>query len=144
MNDLMSAGLHRLWKDSFVQKLAPYPGIQHVDVAGGTGKWKRRALGSKKSINFLLFCLCRTHLPSVCVFSLSLSSFLTCCLVCNSGDIAFRILEKCASRQKQLALPSGGFEDELPPADITVIDASEEMLAEGRGREGGSKVRCRA
>mmetsp|Transcript_15667 Transcript_15667/g.43833 ORF Transcript_15667/g.43833 Transcript_15667/m.43833 type:complete len:304 (-) Transcript_15667:258-1169(-) len=37
MNDLMSAGLHRLWKDRLVQKLRPFPGMQHLDVAGGTG-----------------------------------------------------------------------------------------------------------
>ncbi|XP_010248860.1 PREDICTED: 2-methoxy-6-polyprenyl-1,4-benzoquinol methylase, mitochondrial-like [Nelumbo nucifera] len=37
MNDLMSAGLHRLWKDRLVSKLSPFPGIKHLDVAGGTG-----------------------------------------------------------------------------------------------------------
>ena len=37
MNDLMSAGVHRIWKDAFVDWLNPQPGISHVDVAGGTG-----------------------------------------------------------------------------------------------------------
>ncbi|XP_039157477.1 LOW QUALITY PROTEIN: 2-methoxy-6-polyprenyl-1,4-benzoquinol methylase, mitochondrial-like [Eucalyptus grandis] len=37
MNDLMSAGLHRLWKDRLVSKLHPFPGMKHLDVAGGTG-----------------------------------------------------------------------------------------------------------
>lgn len=37
MNDIMSGGLHRLWKDRLVSKLRPFPGIQHLDVAGGTG-----------------------------------------------------------------------------------------------------------
>jgi len=37
MNDLMSGGLHRLWKDRLVAKLRPFPGMQHLDVAGGTG-----------------------------------------------------------------------------------------------------------
>jgi demethylmenaquinone methyltransferase / 2-methoxy-6-polyprenyl-1,4-benzoquinol methylase len=40
MNDLMSAGLHRLWKDDFVTLLSP-PRTQRdfrvIDVAGGTG-----------------------------------------------------------------------------------------------------------
>ncbi|GBU18581.1 MULTISPECIES: bifunctional demethylmenaquinone methyltransferase/2-methoxy-6-polyprenyl-1,4-benzoquinol methylase UbiE [Methylobacterium] len=39
MNDLMSAGLHRLWKDRLVSMLRP-PGnrpFHHLDVAGGTG-----------------------------------------------------------------------------------------------------------
>jgi demethylmenaquinone methyltransferase/2-methoxy-6-polyprenyl-1,4-benzoquinol methylase len=40
MNDLMSAGLHRLWKDDFVTLLSPPKaerGFRVIDVAGGTG-----------------------------------------------------------------------------------------------------------
>lgn len=40
MNDLMSGGLHRLWKRDFVTWLNPPTGQQpyrHLDVAGGTG-----------------------------------------------------------------------------------------------------------
>ena len=37
MNDLMSAGVHRLWKDAVIDWLAPRPGMALLDVAGGTG-----------------------------------------------------------------------------------------------------------
>lgn len=37
MNDLMSAGVHRLWKDAMVEWLNPQPGQAFLDVAGGTG-----------------------------------------------------------------------------------------------------------
>ena len=37
MNDLMSGGVHRLWKDAFVEWLNPRPGWHVLDVAGGTG-----------------------------------------------------------------------------------------------------------
>ncbi len=39
MNDLMSGGLHRLWKDRLVAKVAPprNRAYAHLDVAGGTG-----------------------------------------------------------------------------------------------------------
>jgi demethylmenaquinone methyltransferase/2-methoxy-6-polyprenyl-1,4-benzoquinol methylase len=39
MNDLMSAGLHRLWKNALVTALRPPPArpFGHLDVAGGTG-----------------------------------------------------------------------------------------------------------
>ena len=39
MNDLMSGGLHRLWKDALVAWLNPpkRPGYRALDVAGGTG-----------------------------------------------------------------------------------------------------------
>ena len=46
MNDVMSGGLHRLWKDQFVDGVAPFPGMRHLDVAGGTGDIARRILGS--------------------------------------------------------------------------------------------------
>jgi demethylmenaquinone methyltransferase/2-methoxy-6-polyprenyl-1,4-benzoquinol methylase len=72
MNDMMSGGVHRLWKDAMVEWLNPQPGHCVADVAGGT------------------------------------------------GDIAFRIADLARSR--------GG------PTQITVCDASVEMLAEGRAR----------
>ena len=37
MNDAMSVGVHRLWKDEFVRMLGPGPGIRLLDLAGGTG-----------------------------------------------------------------------------------------------------------
>jgi demethylmenaquinone methyltransferase/2-methoxy-6-polyprenyl-1,4-benzoquinol methylase len=37
MNDLMSGGVHRLWKDALVEWLNPQPGQAVLDVAGGTG-----------------------------------------------------------------------------------------------------------
>jgi demethylmenaquinone methyltransferase / 2-methoxy-6-polyprenyl-1,4-benzoquinol methylase len=37
MNDAMSGGMHRLWKDRFVARVKPRPGERILDVAGGTG-----------------------------------------------------------------------------------------------------------
>jgi demethylmenaquinone methyltransferase / 2-methoxy-6-polyprenyl-1,4-benzoquinol methylase len=37
MNDLMSGGLHRRWKDRFVSRVKPRRGEQVLDMAGGTG-----------------------------------------------------------------------------------------------------------
>ncbi|WP_374442653.1 class I SAM-dependent methyltransferase [Stella sp.] len=37
MNDLMSAGIHRLWKDRMVDRLQPRAGERVLDLAGGTG-----------------------------------------------------------------------------------------------------------
>ena len=44
MNDLMSGGIHRLWKAALVDWLAPRPGQLLLDVAGGTGDIARRFL----------------------------------------------------------------------------------------------------
>ena len=37
MNDLMSLGVHRIWKKLFVEALDPRPGKKILDLAGGTG-----------------------------------------------------------------------------------------------------------
>jgi len=42
MNDLMSGGIHRLWKAQLIDRLAPRPGQLLLDVAGGTGDIARR------------------------------------------------------------------------------------------------------
>lgn len=49
MNDLMSVGIHRIWKDAMMDWLAPRPGQRLLDVAGGTGdvafRFLKRAKG---------------------------------------------------------------------------------------------------
>ena len=49
MNDLMSLGIHRVWKQAFADWLAPRPGHRLLDVAGGTGDiaalWRKRGGG---------------------------------------------------------------------------------------------------
>ena len=37
MNDAMSGGMHRLWKDRFVRRVKPRAGEQILDMTGGTG-----------------------------------------------------------------------------------------------------------
>ena len=60
MNDLMSLGIHRLWKDSFVRSLNPgCPSLPHrppnpwtiLDIAGGTGDIAFRMLDHATLIN---------------------------------------------------------------------------------------------
>lgn len=44
MNDFMSLGVHRVWKDITVTKAGPRPGARLIDVAGGTGDIARAFL----------------------------------------------------------------------------------------------------
>lgn len=44
MNDLMSAGVHRLWKEALLDWLMPRPGMHLLDLAGGTGDVAMRFL----------------------------------------------------------------------------------------------------
>jgi len=41
MNDAMSLGVHRVWKEMTITKLNPQPGELLIDVAGGTGDLAR-------------------------------------------------------------------------------------------------------
>ena len=45
MNDAMSGGMHRLWKDRFVARVKPRPGEAILDMAGGTGDIAFRMAG---------------------------------------------------------------------------------------------------
>jgi demethylmenaquinone methyltransferase/2-methoxy-6-polyprenyl-1,4-benzoquinol methylase len=45
MNDVMSMGIHRVWKDAMMDWLAPRPDQKLLDVAGGTGDVAFRFLG---------------------------------------------------------------------------------------------------
>ena len=61
MNDVMSGGMHRVWKDAMITALNPpkKPGWRFIDVAGGTGDIafriveasKKEALGTVLDIN---------------------------------------------------------------------------------------------
>ena len=44
MNDIMSAGTHRYWKECLIDWLEPFEGMKIVDVAGGTGDISQRFL----------------------------------------------------------------------------------------------------
>ena len=48
MNDAMSGGIHRLWKEAMIDWMAPRPGTKLLDVAGGTGDISFRFLDRLK------------------------------------------------------------------------------------------------
>src|SRR5664279_4989081 len=49
MNDVMSGGVHRIWKDAMVEWLNPQPGWRVLDVAGGTGDIAFRISGMARA-----------------------------------------------------------------------------------------------
>tara|TARA_B100001123_G_scaffold450632_1_gene622590 strand:- start:4491 stop:5285 length:795 start_codon:yes stop_codon:yes gene_type:complete len=51
MNDLMSLGIHRLWKDRLVSWLQPRQTMRILDVAGGTGDVALRMYGRRKELS---------------------------------------------------------------------------------------------
>ncbi|NCC22534.1 MAG: bifunctional demethylmenaquinone methyltransferase/2-methoxy-6-polyprenyl-1,4-benzoquinol methylase UbiE [Alphaproteobacteria bacterium] len=65
MNDLMSGGVHRLWKDRVVREVRPRAGKTYLDVAGGTGDIAfriHRKVGGQARI---ILCDLNEHMLSV-------------------------------------------------------------------------------
>jgi len=50
MNDAMSMGVHRVWKDMAMAKINPQPGEIIVDVAGGTGDLTRKFIARAEQV----------------------------------------------------------------------------------------------
>ena len=50
MNDAMSGGMHRLWKNRFVRRVKPRPGEAVLDMAGGTGDIAFRLAGAGAAV----------------------------------------------------------------------------------------------
>lgn len=48
MNDVMSLGIHRLWKQKLIEMIRPRPGMHLLDMAGGTGDIAIRFLNAAK------------------------------------------------------------------------------------------------
>jgi demethylmenaquinone methyltransferase / 2-methoxy-6-polyprenyl-1,4-benzoquinol methylase len=56
MNDLMSGGIHRLWKSLLIDRLNPRPGQVLVDAAGGTGDIAHRFLDRSGATGRVIVC----------------------------------------------------------------------------------------
>ncbi len=56
MNDVLSGGMHRLWKAAMVDWLRPRPGLKMIDVAGGTGDIASRVLARVKAQAEITVC----------------------------------------------------------------------------------------
>lgn len=59
MNDLMSAGVHRLWKDQLIRTIRPRADQDFLDVAGGTGDIAfriKKAMGAAQPTGRITLC----------------------------------------------------------------------------------------
>lgn len=64
MNDLMSGGLHRIWKNKMLEEISGNP-LQVVDVAGGTGDIAFRITKNFRKQRLMSLILIRKCLMSV-------------------------------------------------------------------------------
>lgn len=133
MNDAMSFGIHRLWKDTLLHVMNPQPGAQLLDMAGGTGK-----------------TLCTRHWIQTLNYSDG-------GLPPPAGDIAFRFLQYVRSQQEKQkqrrratgssthdpdADSSAGKEDGPAESRAVVCDINKEMLNVGKQKADSMGVRA--
>lgn len=104
MNDAMSLGIHRVWKDQFMERLGPTHGTRLLDMAGGTGK------SATIPLDILLRFNNETYF--------------------FSGDVAFRYINYI----NNLPPPSSGNETIVAQSHVTISDINQHMLDVGRGR----------
>ena len=62
MNDVMSFGIHRIWKNSMMDWLTPQPNQKLLDVAGGTGDISFRFLKRAPSAHATVFYMTQSML----------------------------------------------------------------------------------
>jgi demethylmenaquinone methyltransferase/2-methoxy-6-polyprenyl-1,4-benzoquinol methylase len=65
MNDVMSMGIHRMWKDRFVGMITPKAGLSYLDVAGGTGDIAFRIYKKTNTAPDITVCDINTSMLSV-------------------------------------------------------------------------------
>ncbi len=65
MNDLMSGGVHRLWKDRFIREIRPQSDWDYLDVAGGTGDIAFRIKKKTGPRSNITVCDLNEHMLSV-------------------------------------------------------------------------------
>ncbi|KAG1665497.1 hypothetical protein FOA52_009758 [Chlamydomonas sp. UWO 241] len=117
MNDLMSGGMHRLWKDRLVETLRPFPGQAHLDVAGGTGDVAFRVLRAVRAAEAAEAAHGRSGGATRARPAAAAASS-------SAGDAP-------GSKAAAAAGPSAS-SSALHPGSVVVCDINPEMLEEGR------------
>ena len=69
MNDAMSFGIHRIWKDNFVDILDPPKDLKHLDVAGGTGDIAFRILDRLGILFMIIFHISKKASKVILIYS---------------------------------------------------------------------------
>ena len=84
MNDLISLGVHRLWKRNLIKWMNPQPGNQIIDVAAGTGDLAKMI--SQKNNGKNIFCCVEPNKGMLETGSIKLKSFTNIKWYLNSAE----------------------------------------------------------
>ena len=118
MNDVMSFGIHRIWKESMMDWLAPKPGQKLIDVAGGTGDIARKFVKNGGGSAYIIDVNIEMIKAGLNQKENQKKLFWTAASAENIPlrDISFRFLSRAGA------------------GHATVLDLTEDMLATGKKR----------
>jgi demethylmenaquinone methyltransferase/2-methoxy-6-polyprenyl-1,4-benzoquinol methylase len=122
MNDLMSMGIHRIWKDTLIDWLSPTPTMQLLDVAGGTGDIAFRfldRLGARATAAHASVCDINEEMLAVGRQR------------CNQRQLAERMTFTCGDAEK-LPFPDASFDAYTIAFGIRNVTHINEALNEAR------------
>lgn len=117
MNDCMSLGVHRVWKDIFVHRLDPTSSMKLIDVAGGTGDIAFRFLKYKKQK--------RDFTKTVFPFDFPLQTLPNNPRPENEVEAQYQAMEE---------FPTGSTDLRSEDRSVLVCDINPKMLDVGRNR----------
>lgn len=128
MNDIMSLGIHRLWKNKFINSINPKAGDHLIDVAGGTGdiaiRFLKKNPETKVTLCDINFNMIKKGYNKIIDNNLTIENISTCCSDAtqmpfsdNKFDfytIAFGIrniskIDKALKEAKRVLKPGGKF-----------------------------------
>ncbi|HEY1707862.1 MAG TPA: bifunctional demethylmenaquinone methyltransferase/2-methoxy-6-polyprenyl-1,4-benzoquinol methylase UbiE [Rhizomicrobium sp.] len=121
MNDLMSGGIHRLWKDAFVEWLNPQPGMRCIDVAGGTG-----------DIAFRIADLARARGGEASVLVCDINADMVGEGVRRAAEKGEHSIEWITGDAERLPVPDGSFDAYTIAFGIRNVTHIDKALAEAR------------
>src|SRR5690242_5919048 len=121
MNDLMSGGVHRLWKDAFVEWLNPQPGMRCIDVAGGTG-----------DIAFRIADMARTRGGEASILVCDINADMVGEGVRRAEEKGERAIEWITGDAEKLPVPDASFDAYTIAFGIRNVTHIDKALAEAR------------
>lgn len=136
MNDVMSLGVHRCWKNTLVEQcVRPQKGARFLDVAGGTGDVAFRIVECLRRFGSVpepsAVAAAAAAAQAAAAHAAAVNAAAAAAATAASDPTGAAVAEAAAAAAAVTAAQAAAA---VPPAPVTVFDINREMLNEGRAR----------